>query len=81
MHGQFLFTNKQNKFVTQGAMNDVKTNFKNHKFELFTDSKSFIPVGGEKAKSQPTVGGKKTKPNEKCPCGTGKKFKKCCMNK
>jgi hypothetical protein len=23
----------------------------------------------------------KTKPNEKCPCGSGKKFKKCCMNK
>ena len=21
---------------------------------------------------------KKTKPNEKCPCGSGKKFKKCC---
>ena len=23
-------------------------------------------------------GGKKPKPNEKCPCGSGKKFKKCC---
>ena len=22
---------------------------------------------------------KKTKPNEKCPCGSGKKHKKCCM--
>ena len=22
---------------------------------------------------------KKTKPNEKCPCGSGKKYKKCCM--
>ena len=21
---------------------------------------------------------KKTKPNDKCPCGSGKKFKKCC---
>jgi hypothetical protein len=27
-------------------------------------------AGGEKAK--------KTKPNEKCPCGSGKKYKKCC---
>ena len=24
---------------------------------------------------------KKTKPNEPCPCGSGKKYKKCCMNK
>ena len=23
----------------------------------------------------------KTKPNEPCPCGSGKKFKKCCVNK
>ena len=24
---------------------------------------------------------KKTKPNEKCPCGSAKKYKKCCQNK
>ena len=24
---------------------------------------------------------KKTKPNAKCPCGSGKKYKKCCRNK
>jgi hypothetical protein len=22
---------------------------------------------------------KKVRPNEKCPCGSGKKYKKCCM--
>jgi len=25
--------------------------------------------------------GKRTLPNDKCPCGSGKKYKKCCLNK
>ena len=29
--------------------------------------------------SMPPPKKKKTKPNEKCPCGSGKKHKKCCM--
>ena len=31
-------------------------------------------------KNKPKVGGKKITRNEKCPCGSGIKFKKCCMN-
>jgi uncharacterized protein YecA (UPF0149 family) len=27
----------------------------------------------------PVRTGKKTKPNEPCPCGSGKKYKVCCM--
>jgi peptide deformylase len=29
-------------------------------------------------KQEPVVVGKKARPNEPCPCGSGKKFKKCC---
>ena len=28
----------------------------------------------------PRIHVKKTKPNESCPCGSGKKYKKCCMH-
>ena len=30
-------------------------------------------------RKEDTVGAR-VKPNEKCPCGSGQKFKKCCMN-
>lgn len=29
-------------------------------------------------KQEPVVSAKKARPNEPCPCGSGKKFKKCC---
>jgi preprotein translocase subunit SecA len=32
----------------------------------------------EKAKPQPVRAERKVGPNEKCPCGSGKKYKKCC---
>ena len=32
-------------------------------------------------KKQPVRKGKKVGPNDPCPCGSGKKYKKCCMNK
>ncbi len=35
--------------------------------------------GSEKAR--PVKKGKKTGPNDPCPCGSGKKYKKCCMQK
>ena len=34
-----------------------------------------------KAKQQPVVNSNKIGPNEKCPCGSGKKYKKCCKYK
>jgi len=30
---------------------------------------------------KPIIGGKKQGRNEPCDCGSGKKFKKCCINK
>ena len=32
----------------------------------------------EKSKKEPSVGGKKPKRNDPCPCGSGKKYKECC---
>ncbi len=32
-------------------------------------------------KKQPVRSGKKVGPNDPCPCGSGKKYKKCCMQK
>ena len=32
-------------------------------------------------KQQPVRANKKAGPNDPCPCGSGKKYKKCCMQK
>ena len=32
-------------------------------------------------KKQPVRAAKKVGPNDPCPCGSGKKYKKCCMQK
>jgi len=32
-------------------------------------------------KKQPVRSAKKAGPNDPCPCGSGKKYKKCCMQK
>jgi TPR repeat protein len=34
----------------------------------------------EQAKPRPVIATKKPGPNEKCPCGSGKKYKKCCRD-
>ena len=44
--------------------------------EIATNSASDKTV-----KKQPVRKGKKVGPNDPCPCGSGKKYKKCCMNK
>ncbi len=39
-------------------------------------------TGGDGSdKKRPVKKGEKTKPNDPCPCGSGKKYKKCCMLK
>jgi hypothetical protein len=46
--------------------------------------KAAVPAGSKAAMSSTalsSMGLKKTKPNEPCPCGSGKKFKKCCSGK
>eukprot|EP00927_Polykrikos_kofoidii_P080101 TRINITY_DN7697_c0_g1_i1.p1 TRINITY_DN7697_c0_g1~~TRINITY_DN7697_c0_g1_i1.p1 ORF type:complete len:191 (+),score=50.34 TRINITY_DN7697_c0_g1_i1:109-681(+) len=48
-----------------------------HSFYLHKDSgfKSMVSGAGATVKSAPKI-----KPNETCSCGSGKKYKKCCMN-
>ena len=57
----------------------ISAKAEDHKFELYKD-KSFSSLvkksgggggGGEKKEA-------KVKPNDPCPCGSGKKYKKCC---
>jgi hypothetical protein len=81
MKGNYHFINKdQNPMVTGGASNDAKNNFKNHVFEALTEAGSFVPMNsGEKKVPKKNV--KKIKPNDKCPCDSGKKYKKCCKAK
>eukprot|EP00929_Paragymnodinium_shiwhaense_P118336 TRINITY_DN90269_c0_g1_i1.p2 TRINITY_DN90269_c0_g1~~TRINITY_DN90269_c0_g1_i1.p2 ORF type:complete len:185 (+),score=92.92 TRINITY_DN90269_c0_g1_i1:91-645(+) len=49
-----------------------------HQFYIHKDGgfKSMVSGGGPTAKSEA-----KQKPNDECKCGSGKKYKKCCMNK
>jgi len=42
------------------------------------DAAEEAPAQTEKPKMRPIRTGPKVKPNDKCPCGSGKKYKKCC---
>ena len=59
----------------------IKT-FKNHD-ELFEDTKRMNSEENIKKLKQANqiIGTKRPKRNEPCICGSGKKFKKCCINK
>jgi len=57
----------------------LSANATDHSFALHKD-KTFKPLvkgkPGEKATAAPKIGA-----NDPCSCGSGKKYKKCCMNK
>lgn len=60
-------------------VNKVSTKLEDHDFEQFAEAGSFVPLGGSKQGTGATpAGAKKTKPNDKCPCDSGSKYKKCC---
>ena len=46
-------------------------------------AKEVSAVGSQdtSVKKQPVRSSKKAGPNDPCPCGSGKKYKKCCMQK
>ena len=50
---------------------------KDHDFRLFKD-RGFHPIRRAGAPVQQLRTGSKVKPNDPCPCGSGKKYKKCC---
>lgn len=43
--------------------------------EIDRDLVRQVPFSGQR------IAARKVRPNEKCPCGSGKKFKKCCKGK
>jgi preprotein translocase subunit SecA len=65
--------------VDQQRCNPVSPRVEDHEFFAYAEQGSFSGMKG--ASGAPKVKTKKTKPNEPCPCGSGKKYKKCCMNK
>ena len=64
-------------------VNPCGNKVEDHHFEAHCETDaSFTQMGGEKVKPKArTIVKKAAKPNDKCPCGSGKKFKKCCSGK
>ena len=58
--------------------NNVSAAAANHCFTAYKENGSFKSLSGQSDKPAPKKTGKKVKPNEPCPCGSGKKYKKCC---
>jgi len=68
-------------YATQGQ-NRISPDPLDHEFQTYVDRKQFKSLSaGSSTPGKVAPGPKKTKPNEACPCGSGKKYKKCCANK
>lgn len=64
--------------VTNGLGKQVVSlKAEDHRFKLHKDKAFSSLVKGDK-KEATTKAGPKCKPNDPCPCGSGKKYKKCC---
>jgi len=60
-------------------VNKVSNMVEDHEFKTHAEKdSSFEPMVSNIKKQAPKVAGKKIKPNEQCPCGSGTKYKKCC---
>ena len=59
---------------------DIASEEQEYKIEIdkVAKQKEFQRASEERKKKEPTV---KIGRNDKCPCGSGKKFKKCCLGK
>jgi len=55
-------------------VNPVSKKLDDHEFEQFVHAKDFK----SSVKQDSAAKVKKVKPNEPCPCESGKKYKKCC---
>jgi preprotein translocase subunit SecA len=72
-----LYTDRRHRFV-ENVIDDLSwwDCFSPEKPNKFTDSKSFHTEAVKVI--QPVVAKKKVGRNDTCPCGSGKKYKKCC---
>ncbi len=50
-----------------------------HEFFALAEPGAFKGLGSGSAEQAAAAPVKKTKPNEPCPCNSGKKYKKCCF--
>ena len=64
--------------IDQTTLNKAKQVIKNNPNMVKNIINNNLNNGTLSDKSQPIVKPKKIKPNEKCPCNSGKKYKKCC---
>jgi hypothetical protein len=62
-------------------INPINKRLADHEFNLFVEKGFSSMLAGGAKSAQPKKVGKKMKPNEPCSCASGKKYKKCCMNK
>ena len=60
------------------ARNPVSKRVADHVWEAFVDPKAFKTAVENVKKELPKTAANKTKPNDPCPCGKPKKYKKCC---
>ena len=67
------------KSIDQQRCNPVSPRVEDHEFFAYAEQGSFSGMKG--ATGAPKVKVKKPKPNEPCSCGSGKKYKKCCLQK
>lgn len=61
-----------------GIFNELIYHLEIQKYILNGIVPSFCTSRSVRNKMMPLKGNKKIYPNEKCPCGSGKKYKKCC---
>lgn len=62
----------------QNTMNQVKKMIRENPKMIETMMANMASGKGLNPKPEPIKREKKIKPNQKCPCDSGKKYKKCC---
>ena len=78
-YAKFMETKVVVQNPTLERVNKVSKRAEDHEFYRYAEPDgSFKPMGGTAPRTATQKRAKKTKPNDPCPCGSGKKFKKCC---
>jgi hypothetical protein len=76
----FTTSQKYKKLVHVNKQNPVSRRFQDHAFDICVVPKAFKSFT-QAATNVPKKATKKIGNNDKCPCGSKKKYKKCCKNK
>ena len=76
MKGRIVETTVENLFRIKSATSEGQEIERRQKRQL--SQLSFVGAGDKTAAPQPVHAAKKAGRNDPCPCGSGKKYKKCC---